>query len=131
MTTVNSIRIDKFLWSARIFKTRNIAAEECRKGRILINGLPVKPSRNVVKDEIIVVRKLPVIYTYRIIEPVEHRLPAKLVVNYIEDLTSAEEKAKSLLSRQGLNSFREKGTGRPTKKERRSLERFKEGFDKL
>jgi len=124
MTGENSIRIDKFLWSVRIFKTRTIAAEECMRGRVLINNMPAKPSRNITKGEIIAVRKLPVIYTYRVIEPVANRLPAKLVANYIEDLTPGEEKEKLILSRQVLTSYREKGTGRPTKKERRSLDRF-------
>jgi ribosome-associated heat shock protein Hsp15 len=65
------IRIDKFLWSVRIFKTRSMASEECRKGRIIINNVPVKPSRTVLKGEVIIVKKLPVVYTYRIIEPIE------------------------------------------------------------
>ncbi|MFZ0282798.1 MAG: S4 domain-containing protein, partial [Bacteroidales bacterium] len=74
----NPIRIDKFLWSVRIFKTRSIASEECRKGRIIINNVQVKPSRIVLGNEVIVVKKLPVIYTYRVIEPIENRVSAKL-----------------------------------------------------
>jgi ribosome-associated heat shock protein Hsp15 len=118
------VRIDKFLWSVRIYKTRSIASEACRKGRIIINDSPVKPSKSVCKDEIIIVKKLPVIFKYRIIEPIENRVSAKLVINYIEDLTPEEEKAKLDISHSGYTSFRERGTGRPTKKERRSLDRF-------
>ncbi len=124
----NPIRIDKFLWSVRIFKTRSIASEECRKGRIIINNVQVKPSRIVLGNEVIVVKKLPVIYTYRVIEPIENRVSAKLVANYIEDLTPEEEKAKLTLSHTGLNNYREKGTGRPTKKERRNLDRYTGDF---
>ncbi len=124
----NPIRIDKFLWSVRIFKTRSIASEECRKGRIIINNVQVKPSRIVLGNEVIVVKKLPVIYTYRVIEPIENRVSAKLVANYIEDLTPEEEKAKLTLSHTGFNNYREKGTGRPTKKERRNLDRYTGDF---
>jgi ribosome-associated heat shock protein Hsp15 len=129
MTDIRQIRIDKFLWSVRIFKTRTIASEACRKGRIMISDIAVKPSRPVIKDEIIVVRKLPVIFTYRIIEPIEKRVSAKLVSNYIEDLTSAEEKAKINIRNSGFTVLRERGTGRPTKKERRNLDRFVDDFN--
>jgi ribosome-associated heat shock protein Hsp15 len=124
MADSKPIRIDKFLWSVRIYKTRSIASEACRKGRIIMNNYPVKPSRSVSKDEIIVVTKPPVIFTYRIIEPIENRVSAKLVSNYIKDLTPAVEKAKIDIRHSGFTGFREKGTGRPTKKERRSIDRF-------
>lgn len=129
MSGPNEIRIDKFLWSVRIYKTRSIASDECRKGRILINNTPVKPSREVSSNEIITVRKPPVTYTYRVIEPIENRVSAKLAVNYIEDLTPQEEKNKLELSHSGLNGYREKGTGRPTKKERRNIDRFIDDFN--
>jgi ribosome-associated heat shock protein Hsp15 len=125
------IRIDKFLWSVRIYKTRSIASEACRRGRITISNIQVKPSRYVLKDEIINVRKLPVIYTYRIIQPVENRVSAKLVSNYIQDLTPDEEKIKFDIRRAGFSNYREKGTGRPTKKERRNLDSFIDDFDQL
>jgi ribosome-associated heat shock protein Hsp15 len=124
MPESKQIRIDKFLWSVRIYKTRSIASEECRRGRIIINNVPVKPSRPVLKDEIITVKKLPVLFTYRIIEPIENRISAKLVSKYLEDLTPEEEKVKLDLRHAGFTSYREKGTGRPTKKERRNLDRF-------
>ena len=87
MTDNKPVRIDKFLWSVRLYKTRSIASDECRKGRIIINNIQVKPSRIVLKDEIITVKKPPVIYTYRVIEPIENRVSAKLVDQFIEDLT--------------------------------------------
>jgi ribosome-associated heat shock protein Hsp15 len=124
MADNKAIRIDKFLWAARIFKTRSIASEECKKGRIIINDVQVKPSRIVSAGEIIIVKKLPVIYTYRVLDPIENRVSAKIAGNFIEDMTSEEEKAKLTLKRPGAIVHREKGTGRPTKKERRDLDRF-------
>ncbi|MCX6260996.1 MAG: S4 domain-containing protein [Bacteroidia bacterium] len=128
---ITPVRIDKFLWSVRIYKTRSIASEACRRGRIIINSIQVKPSRTVFKYEIITVKKLPVIYTYRIIEPIENRVSAKLVSKYIEDLTPEEEKIKLDLRHAGFTSYRVKGTGRPTKKERRNLDRFTGDIDLL
>jgi ribosome-associated heat shock protein Hsp15 len=124
-----TIRIDKFLWSVRLYKTRSIASDECRKGRILINSIQVKPSRVVQKNEIIIVKKPPVIHTYRIIEPIENRVPAKLVTQFIEDLTSEQEKAKLDMKQSAGTVFRDKGTGRPTKKERRVIDKLNEGFN--
>ncbi len=126
MTENNPVRIDKFLWSVRIYKTRSIASAECRKGRILIKEIQVKPSRTVSKDEIITVKKPPVIYTYRVIEPIENRVAAKIVSRFIEDLTPETEKAKSDIRNIGGLIYRDKGTGRPTKKERRLIDRLEQ-----
>jgi ribosome-associated heat shock protein Hsp15 len=126
MADNKSFRIDKFLWSVRIFKTRSIAAEECRKGRIIINNVQVKPSRIVTKNEIVTVKKPPVIFNYRIIEPIENRVSAKLVQQYVEDLTSEEERAKLDIKQASALGYRDKGTGRPTKKERRLIDRMKD-----
>ena len=128
MPDKKEIRIDKFLWSVRLYKTRSIASDECRKGRIVINNIQVKPSRAVEKNEVITVKKPPVSYTYRIIEPIENRVGAKLVANFIEDLTPDEEKAKLEISNSGGTVYRDKGTGRPTKKERRLIDRIKDDF---
>jgi ribosome-associated heat shock protein Hsp15 len=128
MPDKKEIRIDKFLWSVRLYKTRSIASDECRKGRIVINNIQVKPSRAVEKNEVIKVKKPPVSYTYRIIEPIENRVGAKLVANFIEDLTPDEEKAKLEISNSGGTIYRDKGTGRPTKKERRLIDRIKDDF---
>jgi ribosome-associated heat shock protein Hsp15 len=119
-----NIRIDKFLWAVRIFKTRSLAAEACRKGRIIINNIQVKPSHTVVSKEIITVRKLPVIYTYEVIDPIEMRISAKLVDHYIRDLTTEDEKSKLIISRTSGFGIRPKGFGRPTKKERRTIDRL-------
>ena len=126
-----NIRIDKFLWSVRLYKTRSLASEECRKGRIIINNIQVKPSRIILKNEIITVKKLPVIYTFRVIEPIENRVSAKLVERFIEDLTSADEKAKLNIRQVGGTVYRDKGTGRPTKKERRLIDKLSEGSNDL
>src|SRR5664280_3025283 len=128
MADKKEIRIDKFLWSVRIYKTRSTASDECRKGRIVINDIQVKPSRIVLKNEIITVKKPPVNYSYRVIEPIENRVGAKLVEQFIEDLTPEEEKLKLELWQSGGIVYRDKGTGRPTKKERRQIDRIKDNF---
>ncbi|HBH85622.1 MAG: hypothetical protein A2X05_08570 [Bacteroidetes bacterium GWE2_41_25] len=129
MSEDKSIRIDKYLWSVRIYKTRSIASEECRKGRILIGNVQVKPSRTITQNEIITVRKPPVNFTYRIIEPIENRVSAKLVQQFIENITPEEEKLKLDFRHTSGTFYREKGTGRPTKKERRLIDRLKDGKD--
>lgn len=128
MTENKTIRIDKFLWSVRIYKTRSIASDECRKGRIIIGDVQVKPSRTITKNEIITVKKPPIIYTYRVIEPIENRVSAKLVEQFIEDLTPESEKAKLNIRDSVGIIHRDKGTGRPTKKERRQIDRIKDGI---
>jgi ribosome-associated heat shock protein Hsp15 len=124
MAESSEIRIDKYLWAVRIFKTRSIAAEACGKGRVLINNIQVKSSRIVIKGDLMIVKKLPAVFTYRIKEITGNRMPAKLVENFIEDLTPEEEKLKLKLNEQTIFGFREKGTGRPTKKERRVIDKF-------
>lgn len=123
------MRIDKFLWSVRIYKTRSIASDACRKGRIIINNIQVKPSRIILKHEIIIVKKPPVIFTYRVVGPVENRVSAKLVEQFVEDLTSEEEKAKMDIRQSVGIVYRDKGSGRPTKKERRVIDRIEEDFN--
>jgi ribosome-associated heat shock protein Hsp15 len=120
----STIRIDKYLWAVRIFKTRSIASEECRKGRVMISNYPVKPSHTVTINEIITVRKPPVIYTYQVIAPIENRVAAKLVAEYLRDLTPEEEKLKITIARTTGFGLRPRGLGRPTKKDRRSIDRL-------
>jgi ribosome-associated heat shock protein Hsp15 len=124
MADSGKIRIDKFLWAVRIYKTRSIASEACRKGRIIINNLQVKPSHIIEANEIITVRKLPVVYTYEVIKPVENRISAKLAGNYVRDLTSEDEKSKFTAAKTTGFGIRPKGFGRPTKKERRTIDRL-------
>jgi len=124
-----NVRIDKFLWAVRIFKTRSLATSACRMGRILINNTGIKPSRMIEGNEILTVKKPPVTYVYKVKEPVENRVSAKLVVNYLEDITPETEKLKIDISRTISAGFRRKGIGRPTKKERRVIDRWQDGFD--
>ena len=129
MTDNLPVRIDKFLWATRIFKTRSQASEACRKGRIMINDNVARPSKTVAGDEILTVKKLPVTFTYRVIRPVENRVSAKFVMNFVEDITPDNEKNRLILNRMGFNGYRKKGNGRPTKKERRIIDRWVNGFN--
>jgi ribosome-associated heat shock protein Hsp15 len=117
-------RIDKFLWAVRIYKTRSAAAEACKKGKIVINDITVKPSRMVNEGEKIIVKKPPVIYTYIVIQPVENRVGPKLVADFLRDITPEEEKNKIKPDHFSLNGFRPRGAGRPTKRERREIDGF-------
>jgi ribosome-associated heat shock protein Hsp15 len=125
----SAIRIDKFLWAVRLYKTRSIASEECRKGRIIIKEVQVKPSRIISTDEVILVKKPPVNYTFRVIEPIENRVSAKIAGQFIEDLTPEAEKAKLDFSKSAGTGQRQRGTGRPTKKERRLIDKFQKDPD--
>jgi ribosome-associated heat shock protein Hsp15 len=123
------VRIDKWLWAVRIFKTRSQSTKECRRGKVLIGDIPVKPSRVIQEDEVITVKKLPVVYTYRIKKLLGKRISAKLVSEYVEDLTPEEEKNKLVRKEMSTLFIRKRGEGRPTKKERRTIERFKDSND--
>src|SRR6056297_327542 len=118
-------RIDKWLWAVRIFKTRSMAMNACKKGRVLINGQQVKASKNVKVGEIVTVKKRPVFYKYEVLGILSKRQSAKIAENYKKDITPKEELTK--LEAQKLQPFekRDKGAGRPTKKERRILDRIK------
>jgi len=122
--TVVDQRIDKFLWSVRIYKTRSIATEACKKGRVIINNIPVKPARLINNGEIIQVKKTPVLYTYRVKEIPTSRVSAKLVNDYIEDNTPDEEKFKLDMKNKTYAGYSFKGSGRPTKKNRRDLDKL-------
>lgn len=117
------IRIDKFLWSVRVYATRSLATEACKKGQITIGGFAAKPSRVVKAGETIQVRKNPVIYSYRVLALLGKRVGAKLVPEYLEDLTSAEELQKLDREHGGALFSRDRGAGRPTKKDRRDIDR--------
>jgi ribosome-associated heat shock protein Hsp15 len=120
MAVADKVRIDKWLWVMRIYKTRSMATEACKKGRIIINGTEVKPSHEVKQGETIFVRKLPVTYTIRVRELINNRLPARQVKDFMDDLTSPEELEKLKVSDHAFIK-RDRGAGRPTKKERRLL----------
>ena len=116
------MRLDKYLWAIRVFKTRSEAADACRGSAIKLNGQDVKPSREVRQGDVLVVRKGPVYYSYRVLQPVENRQPAKNVPLYAMDITPPEELDKLQQPRETIVIYRQKGTGRPTKKERRQLD---------
>lgn len=118
------VRIDKWIWAMRIFKTRTIAAEACKKGRVMIGDVAVKPSRTVKPGDIVSVRKPPVTYSFRVKAVTENRLGAKLVPDYMENITPQSQ--LDLLDVIKISGFidRRKGLGRPTKREGRQLEEF-------
>lgn len=117
-------RIDKWMWAARIFKTRTIAAEACKKGRISINGSQVKPARMVKPGDVVQVRKPPVTYSFKVLQAIEKRVGTKLVPEIMENVTTPDQ--YELLEMSKISGFvdRARGTGRPTKKERRDLDEF-------
>ncbi|MEG0808195.1 MAG: S4 domain-containing protein [Alistipes sp.] len=119
---MEEIRLDKYLWAVRIFKTRSDAAEAIRTNKVQINGAPVKPSREVRIGDVVSVRKVQVTYSYKVIDRVSSRLPAKDVAQYCLNITPAEELAKLNIPRETIFIARDRGTGRPTKKERRDLD---------
>lgn len=118
------VRIDKWIWAMRIFKTRTIAAEACKKGRVMIGDVAVKPSRTVKPGDIVSVRKPPVTYSFRVKAVTENRLGAKLVPDYMENITPQSQ--LDLLDVIKISGFidRRKGLGRPTKRDGRQLEEF-------
>lgn len=117
-------RIDKWLWAMRVFKTRSIATEACKKGRVMMGGNPVKPSKMIKEGDIIDVKKPPVTYTFRVLKLANNRLGAKLVPEYLENITPKSQ--YEILEMAKISGFvdRRKGLGRPTKRESRELNRF-------
>lgn len=117
-------RIDKWLWAARIYKTRTIAAAACKKGQISLNGNQLKPSRMIKVGDVISVKKPPITYSFLVKQTIEKRVGAKLIPEVLENVTPPEQ--YELLEMNRISGFidRARGTGRPTKKERRSLDEF-------
>ena len=117
-------RIDKWLWAARIFKTRSLAADACKNGRVSIGNVNVKPSHLVKVGETVNVRKPPVTYSFKILKTIEQRVGAKLIPEIYENVTAPDQ--YELLEMNRISGFvdRARGTGRPTKKERRALDAF-------
>ncbi len=127
------VRIDKWLWAARIFKTRSIAADACKNGRVTISGTNVKPSHTIKVGEIINVKKPPITYSFEVLQTIEKRVGAKLIPEVYKNVTDAKQ--YELLEMSRISGFvdRARGTGRPTKKDRRQLDAFVDptlfGFD--
>ena len=117
-------RVDKYLFAMRIYKTRSIAADACKKGRITMKGVELKPSRTFKIGDKFSVRKGPITYSYEVLRLSENRLGAKLVPDYMRDITAPDQLELLELARLAGKSGRDRGTGRPTKKDRRELEVF-------
>ena len=117
-------RIDKWLWAARIYKTRSIAVDAIKNGRVTIDGINVKPARMVKAGDVVSVRKPPITYSFKILQPIEQRVGAKLIPEIYENVT--DPKQYELLEMSRISGFvdRQRGTGRPTKKDRRALDNF-------
>ena len=117
-------RIDKWLWAARVYKTRTLASDACKNGRITINGALAKPSRTVKVGDQVGVKKSPITYTFRVLQAIEKRAGAKLLPEVFENITPPEQ--YELLEMNQISGFidRARGTGRPTKKDRRALDDF-------
>ena len=125
-TKVNQeARVDKWLWAARIFKTRTIAAAACKKGQVSMGNIQLKPSHTIKVGNIVSVKKTPIIYSFKVLQAIEHRVGAKLIPEILENVTAPEQ--YELLEMSRISGFvdRARGTGRPTKKERRALDEFK------
>lgn len=120
------VRVDKWLWAMRVFKTRTISTDACKKGRVSIGGVAVKPSRTIKAGDIIEVKKPPITYSFRVIGVTENRLGAKLVPEYLENITPQSQ--YDLLEMTRISGFvdRRKGLGRPTKRDGREMAAFKE-----
>lgn len=130
---MNEVRIDKWMWSVRIFKSRTIAVEACKKNRVMIGGVNVKASRMIKVGDVIQVRKPPITFSFKVLALTERRMGAKLVPDYMENVTTPDQ--YEILEMNRISGFvdRSKGMGRPTKKDRRELEQFtdpeSDGFD--
>lgn len=120
------LRIDKYLWAVRLYKTRTLASEACAKGQISIDGVAVKPSRHVKGGETMTVRKSPLLLSYKILKPLHTRLSAENVKEFIEDITPPEEYLKIEMMQLQKTGIRDRGTGRPTKRDRRDIDRHQD-----
>ena len=128
MAEKHTTRIDKWLWAVRIFKTRALASKACTGGKVKIEGTAVKASRNIKTGDIIQIRKGVIKYIYRVKKTAEKRMGAKLVPDFLEDITPEEELVKLESSHKQPIQTREKGQGRPTKKERRVMDKVRDKY---
>lgn len=122
---VESIRIDKWLWAVRLFKTRNIAAEACKGGKVKIDEKAVKPSRDIKVGDLISIQQTPIIKEVKVLQIIKNRVSAKLAVDSVEDITPKEEYDKLKMMNELNYERRDRGVGRPTKKERRTIGKLK------
>ena len=118
------VRVDKWLWCVRVFKSRSQATEACKKGRVKISNLAVKPAHEVKENETVFVRKEGIEFAYKVLGCPDNRVSTKLAIDYVLDITSPEEKEKIVVKKQIRRQYNEFGLGRPSKKDRRDLGRF-------
>jgi len=123
----SGVRIDKYLWAVRLFKTRSIAAEACKKGRVSMNNMSVKSSRIIKIGDEIDIRIPPIVRRYKVLDVAEKRMGAKLTPDFVKDITPPDQLEILELSRLASSANRDRGMGRPTKKDRRDLEKLQEG----
>lgn len=126
---MDSVRIDKFLWAVRLYKTRSEATEACNGNKVRIGGVPVKPGKAVKNGDILEVHKGLANLQYKVLQLSNSRMGAQLVPDYLEDLTPESERAKFHAPRETIVLHREKGAGRPTKKDRRELDALMDMLD--
>ena len=122
------VRIDKWLWAVRLFKTRSLAVEACKKGKVTIKDIPAKPSRNIKVGDIVQVKRNPILYSFKVLALSENRMNAKLVPEFMQNVTTPDQIELIELGKLAGNTGRARGTGRPTKKERRDLDEFTTPF---
>lgn len=125
---MDAVRIDKYLWAIRAFKTRTDATDACKGGKVTVNGADVKPAREVKAGDVVTVRKGPVLYTYKVLAPLEKRVGAKDVPRFAENLTPQSELDKLHAPVETFFIRRDRGSGRPTKKERRDMDSLYDSF---
>lgn len=118
------VRIDKWLWAVRLFKTRTLAAEASKKGKVIIKDIQVKPSRNVKIGDVVSIKRNPFLFSFKVLALSENRMNAKLVADFMINVTSAEQLELIEMAKLTGNMGRDRGAGRPTKKERRDLDDF-------
>lgn len=123
------VRADKFIWAVRLAKTRSDASDALKGGRILINGMDAKPSKELKIGDVIGVKRMPAIFSFKIKDLLERRVGAKLVGDYLIDITPDEELTKLEMARYAAMGERDRGTGRPTKRDRRDIESFVAQFE--
>jgi ribosome-associated heat shock protein Hsp15 len=118
------VRIDKWLWAVRLFKTRTLATEACKKGKVIIQNVQVKPSRNVKVGDVVSIKRNPFLFSFKVLALSENRMNAKLVPDFLLNVTTADQLEQIEMAKLAGNMGRDRGAGRPTKKERRDLEDF-------
>lgn len=120
------VRIDKWLWAVRLFKTRTLAAEACKKGKVIVQNIQVKPSRNVKVGDVVSIKRNPILFSFKVLALSENRMNAKLVSEFMLNVTTPDQLELIELAKLAGQSGRDRGTGRPTKKDRREIEDFVE-----